>query len=390
MAIKSISIFLCLGLLLKPYWSSKFLRYFPAYYHLTLLYCLPFVTTFLFLLEECSIEWIVNVALSILFLIVLVDWTTFFGLSIIGIFLAIGLYKLGIGPLSMRMDLDTRYTLTYAIVFSTVIGLLFARRKEQRFDKLAIQNQSLAFTDQARQLSMLETFKEKVSLLRIIKRYGIEELAQVAQLVQALRNKEQEIYQPNPTISPFSTLIEQLEKKIMPMVVGMEKVGQRAIDHLRLEVDTVPIDKLLEAIQAHLRIHGIIRSVQFRVNTLYKQLFCDLPRIKKVLVDTIVSLQSTKEEAPILVILSDTQLHYPLTSMKKSYTKKVPAISFTVTTQTTLPATQPYYTAHIDDEPLHIPRWPITGLSRHIMASPIQQQTRRRRIIVISMSFPYN
>ncbi len=65
MAIKSISIFLCLGLLLKPYWPSKFLRYFPVYYHLTLLYCLPFVTTFLFLLEECSIEWIVNVALTL-------------------------------------------------------------------------------------------------------------------------------------------------------------------------------------------------------------------------------------------------------------------------------------------------------------------------------------
>jgi hypothetical protein len=47
---------ICLGLLLKPYWSSKYLSYFPVYYHLTLLYCLPFVTTFLLLLEECNIE----------------------------------------------------------------------------------------------------------------------------------------------------------------------------------------------------------------------------------------------------------------------------------------------------------------------------------------------
>jgi Na+/proline symporter len=358
LAIKSISIFLCVGLLLKPYWPTKLLAYFPTYYHLTLLYCLPFVTTFLFLLEAFSIEWVVNVALSILFLIVLVDWTTFLGLSIVGILLAMGLYRLGIGSLSMPMDLDTRYTLTYAIVFSTFIGLLFARRKEQRFNELAIQNQSLAFTDQARQLSMLETFKEKVSLLKIIKRYGIEELAQVAQLVQALRNKEQEVYQTDQAVSPFSTLIEQLEKKIIPMVMGMEKVGQRAIDHLRLEVDTVPIDNLLEAIQAHLRIYGITRRVQFKANTQHKQLFCDLNRIEKVLVDAIIALQSTKEETPILVILSDTQLHYPLASVKKGYTKKVPAISFTITTRATFPATQPYYTAHINSEPLHIPKTP--------------------------------
>jgi Sodium:solute symporter family len=134
LAVKSISIFLCLGLFLKPYWPPKLLEYFPVYYHLTLLYCLPFVTTFLFLLEERNIEWVVNIVLSIMFLIVLVDWTTFLGLSMLGVLLAIGLYKLGIDAVSIHMDLDTRYTLTYAITFSTLIGLLFSRRREQHLE----------------------------------------------------------------------------------------------------------------------------------------------------------------------------------------------------------------------------------------------------------------
>ncbi len=358
LAVKSISIFLCVGLLLKPYWPKKLLAYFPTYYHLTLLYCLPFVTTFLFLLEERSIEWVVNIALAILFLIVLVDWATFLGMSIIGVLLALGLYKLGIGTVSTPMDLDTKYTLVYAVTFSTLIGLLFARRKEQRFDKLAIQNQSLAHTDQERQLAMLDIFKEKADLLKLLKRYGIEELAQVTQLVQELRNKDQETYHAGQKDSPFRELIEHLVEKLMPMMVGMEKVGQRAIDHLRLEADTVPVDKLLKEIQTQLHTYGTDKNIQFKINTRHKELFCDLVRIKKVLVDTIAASKTSEGSSPILVGLSDTQLQYPLESLRPGYRKKVPAISFTITTQDTLPPTQPYYVAHIDNEPLPMPETP--------------------------------
>jgi hypothetical protein len=190
LAIKSISIFLCVGLFLQPYWPPKLLAYFPVYYHFTLLYCLPFVTTFLFLLEERNIEWVVNVALSILFLIVLVDWTTFLGLSMLGVLLAIGLYKLGIDTVSNHMDLDTRYTLTYAMTFSTLIGLLFARRKQLSFDKLATDNQALLVTELVNKERLLESFREKIRILQTLKHAGIQNLLQVARLLKDLRAKE--------------------------------------------------------------------------------------------------------------------------------------------------------------------------------------------------------
>ena len=134
LAVKSISIFLCVGLLLKPYWPKKLLTYFPTYYHLTLLYCLPFVTTFLFLLEERNIEWVVNIALSILFLIVLVDWLSFILLSILGITLGLAFYQLAIGSINLQLDFGTGYLLVYTCIFSTLIALLFARRREQHLE----------------------------------------------------------------------------------------------------------------------------------------------------------------------------------------------------------------------------------------------------------------
>ena len=51
LAIRGMGALLCVGLLLKPQWPARLRRYFPSYYHFCLLYCLPFVATFCFLLE---------------------------------------------------------------------------------------------------------------------------------------------------------------------------------------------------------------------------------------------------------------------------------------------------------------------------------------------------
>ena len=90
-----------------------------------------------------------NVTLAIMFLIVLVDWATFVGLSMLGVALAMGLYRLGVGPLAMGMDIDTTYTLAYALTFSTLIGLLFARRREQFFER-RLQDIATHFSDAMR------------------------------------------------------------------------------------------------------------------------------------------------------------------------------------------------------------------------------------------------
>jgi Na+/proline symporter len=133
LAIKSISIFLCLGLLLKPYWPPRLLAYFPAYYHLTLLYCLPFTSTVMFLLTQGSVDWLTNVALTIMFLIVLADWMSFIILTVLGVALGFLFHKLSIGPIDLHLDFSTGYLLVYTCLFSTLIALLFARRKEQHF-----------------------------------------------------------------------------------------------------------------------------------------------------------------------------------------------------------------------------------------------------------------
>ena len=122
---------LCGLLIVKDKWPDAFLPYLPTFWHFTLLYCLPFTGTVMFLLTKGSAEWLINVAITIMFLIVLVDWLSFVILSALGVALGFLFYQLVIGPIDLHLDFTTGYLLVYTCVFSTAIALLFSSRKEQ-------------------------------------------------------------------------------------------------------------------------------------------------------------------------------------------------------------------------------------------------------------------
>ena len=123
----------CGLLIVRDKWPASLVRYLPTFWHLTLLYCLPFTSTIMFLLTQGSVEWLINVAITIMFLIVLVDWMSFVLLSVSGVVLGLLFYQVAVGPINLRPDFSTGYLLVYTCLFSTLIALLFARRKEQHF-----------------------------------------------------------------------------------------------------------------------------------------------------------------------------------------------------------------------------------------------------------------
>ncbi|WP_039458936.1 sodium:solute symporter family transporter [Candidatus Jidaibacter acanthamoebae] len=121
---------LCTGLLVKDYWPEKIKKYFSIYWYITVLYCLPFMTTIMFMLMEAHIEWLINLTLAIMLLTMLVDWISFIVILITGTILGYLFYRIAIGVPDIPTDFDTIYLLIYVCVFSSLIGLLFVRKKE--------------------------------------------------------------------------------------------------------------------------------------------------------------------------------------------------------------------------------------------------------------------
>ena len=101
----------------------------PVFFHITVLYCLPFTNTFMFLLTDGSLDWLSNVVLVIILLIVLIDWVSFLYISILGIFFGFLFHVVVVGPITFSLDFATGYSLVYQFVFATLIGMVFCKKK---------------------------------------------------------------------------------------------------------------------------------------------------------------------------------------------------------------------------------------------------------------------
>ncbi len=118
-------------LIVKDEWKKFLKPYYPLYWHATLTYCLPFITTVMFLLSGGSLLWLIQVAISIFFLIMLVAGEVFLILAPLGILLGLVFYKYFVGPINiLSLGFDINYYLIYAFFFPTIIGLLFAYKKK--------------------------------------------------------------------------------------------------------------------------------------------------------------------------------------------------------------------------------------------------------------------
>jgi Na+/proline symporter/signal transduction histidine kinase len=129
--LRIVSGFLCVGLLLKDHWPSQLRKYLPLYWHISLMVCLPFSTTAMFLINHASYEWLINVAFSVMLLIALVDWRSFIGIMLFGMTSGFLYYEFFItDALNWNLNSTQIYLATYSLLFAIVIGFLFIRRKE--------------------------------------------------------------------------------------------------------------------------------------------------------------------------------------------------------------------------------------------------------------------
>ncbi|MCP3659008.1 MAG: hypothetical protein GY830_01290 [Bacteroidetes bacterium] len=80
-------------LLIKNQWKDFLKKFYPLFWHITLIYCLPFITTMMLLLTKGAISWLINIGTSIFFLILLVNTEVFLIILPLGIGAAIFFYS---------------------------------------------------------------------------------------------------------------------------------------------------------------------------------------------------------------------------------------------------------------------------------------------------------
>jgi Na+/proline symporter len=347
----------CGLLLVREKWPQSLLLYLPTFWHLTLLYCLPFTSTVMFLLTQGSVEWLINVALTIMFLIVLVDWMSFIILTVLGVTLGFLFYKLAIGPINLQLDFSTGYLLVYQGIFATLIGLLFARRKQLNFDTLATQRERLDIDNQATKEDLLEATEKEFRFVSMLKKAGIEQLESVAHLSKRLL----ELSKEKGSNKEVTTLARQLTDQLTPMALNMDRFAHRTTGFLLLDgVETIPLDNFLRALQQALYDKGY--KLKIEVRTQHETIQCDVEKMKKVILNSVTFMHSVTEEEvakeSLLLSIADTHLGYSVDSVNPDHIKKVKALQFTITNSSTLPKLAALYRSQIGEESLMQPAVP--------------------------------
>jgi signal transduction histidine kinase len=110
------------------HWPKRFNKYIPAYWYITILFCLPFFGTYMFIGNNDSIAWLTNITLGLFFLLLITDWIAFIIILPLGIILGFLAYYIIQGdPIWKTPDL---FSALSNYLWAVVIGAIFAERKE--------------------------------------------------------------------------------------------------------------------------------------------------------------------------------------------------------------------------------------------------------------------
>ncbi len=313
---------ICVGLLLKSYWPPFLKVYFQAYYYLSLFYCLPFYTTFIFLLEKGSTEWLINITFAIILLVVLVDWIVFTVLSTTGTLLAITVYYSLFDDFKAPSS-DVIYTLAYTIFFSVIIGIIFVRRRQQYLGVLLDNQQELRELHSSTTDKLVDALNYQEKIARSLGKEGLEILKQAQEITNNLRKQ---------MMLGSSEIFTKAYDKLTSITKYLEEVATQAKDYIRLEVENIDVNLLLKDINARVTKSNNTTVLTFINKTQYKTIECDVNLIKKMLVNTIAQVQEySLNKNEIQIHVDSTELWYRIDSIK-NYTKKIPAIRFVITT----------------------------------------------------------
>jgi Na+/proline symporter len=320
LVLRVIGIILCVGLLMRPYWKPRWQVYFPVYWKLMLFYCLPFMFTVFYLLNNSSKDWSLAVSVSMMLLVVALDWKNFIFISAVGIILGYVFVKYILGQ-PIPTDF-TRYMYLLEFTFScTLIAYLFLKSKDYKIDEAEEDNRKLyeAKYSLETRLFDVQTKKQKQDSI----------FEEEVQLTGELQKFQQDV--DNLLENGYDQTISLVHSKVNAMVSYLREVSAQVDKYMKLDIDSINIVELLKnsikasALPEHIEIFESI-------DTNISELIADSEKLKKVIGNSIKLIHELYPESTLNFFVENTELGYELKDLQK-YVKKIPALRIVITTK---------------------------------------------------------
>lgn len=132
---------LCVPLVFHDKWPKTIKPFLPLYWLFTLLFSLPYFGSYMFLKNEASTMWLMNITLAFFLLILLVDWILFVVLTSLGIALGALTYMLLTdGHIDFLFN-NYVFSAIATYVWAVVIGIAFSHNTEKNLENKHLREQ---------------------------------------------------------------------------------------------------------------------------------------------------------------------------------------------------------------------------------------------------------
>ena len=291
--------------------------------------------------------------INLLIAVLLLRWPLALFLASMSIALAVVFFKQYTGnalPLDQLGSLQLRILYGLLLLTSLLIALF---KGKQAYRQLEINSKNLALANQETTNELLLAFQDKARFSQALSKAGAPALIRLTILSREIREALQRF-----SLSPsVNQKIDELNEQLAPIAIQLDRLNHRVTSYLRLAVNPISIDALLEELRDGLRSKDTDKGIRIRRIAQQKTFRCDVEKIKTLLINSITFLRNVVgEEQPILINIEDTQLGYSRPSVKKGHIKTVDALGFTVTTEQELSKLQQYYLAHMNSATTLIPQ----------------------------------
>ncbi len=135
--LKAVAAILCLGLCMHTTHlnAKQQAKYMPWYWYIMLLYCLPFLSSYIALTYDYDLPWSINLVLSLAILYLVSNWSVAFILSTIGFLAGYLLFK--VTDYSLAVNDLTGHSRISSYIYCFLTGvILVALQQKDRFNPL--------------------------------------------------------------------------------------------------------------------------------------------------------------------------------------------------------------------------------------------------------------
>lgn len=132
--VRIVAIVLSFILAVSDSWDDSLKKYRPLYWHFTVMFCLPFLVTFMLLFDGVTLYWIVNINIAVLFGIILLDFASFTVVYSVGVTLGVLVSWLLGHTTDVELPKYLMYPYFYMMIFVLGILIIFARDLSKKYD----------------------------------------------------------------------------------------------------------------------------------------------------------------------------------------------------------------------------------------------------------------